>query len=74
MLLRNRGSGKYVPRYEKLGRGFESQHRILDGHFILNCCKIYFLFEKTENKQKRECEWQISVCWLPLAEECLGSQ
>ena len=32
------------------GRGFESQSRILDGHFFL--LKLCFLFEKTENKQK----------------------
>ena len=32
-------------------RGFESWHRILDGHFFTsNFCKN--LFEKTENKRK----------------------
>ena len=37
------------------GRGFESRHHLLDGHFFtLICCKKnYCLFEKTENKQKR---------------------
>ena len=36
------------------GRGFKSQHCILDGHFYTSiCCKnLYCLFEKTENKQK----------------------
>ena len=36
------------------GRGFESWHRILDGHFShIFVVKLYCLFEKTENKQKR---------------------
>ena len=35
------------------GLGFESRHRILDGHFLTYiCCKNCWL-EKTENKQKR---------------------
>ena len=38
------------------GREFESQRRILDGHdifYIALLLKLYCLFEKTENKQKR---------------------
>ena len=38
------------------GRGFESRHRILDGHDIFShwfAVKLYCLFEKTENKRKR---------------------
>ena len=40
------------------GRGFESWHRILDGHFHIDLLlKLYCLFEKTENKQKRGRGW-----------------
>ena len=40
------------------GRGFESRHRILDGHFShIFVVKLYCLFEKTENKQKRGRGW-----------------
>ena len=37
------------------GHGFESRHRILDGHFFTYiCCKnLQCLFEKTKNKRKR---------------------
>ena len=37
------------------GRGFESRHHILDGHFFTYiCCKnLKCLSEKTENKQKK---------------------
>ena len=42
------------------GRGFESWHRILDGHFShIFVVKLYCLFEKTENKQKRGRGWSI---------------
>ena len=35
------------------GRGFKSQHHILDGHFFtFICCKIVMLFEKTEINEK----------------------
>ena len=41
------------------GRGFESQRRILDGHFFtLICCKNCIVcLKKTENKQKRGRGW-----------------
>ena len=42
------------------GRGFESRHRILDGHFShIFVVKLYCLFEKTENKPKRGRGWTI---------------
>ena len=42
------------------GRGFESRHRVLDGHiFTLICCKHCILFVKTENKRKRGRVWPI---------------
>ena len=34
------------------GCGFESWHRILDGHFS-HIVKLYGLFEKTKNKTKK---------------------
>ena len=37
------------------GRGFESQHQIMEGHFFTfeKCCKkIVFVLKKTDNKQK----------------------
>ena len=35
------------------GRGFESEHHILDGHFFTYiCCKHCSLFEKTKMKEK----------------------
>ena len=41
-------------------RGFESQHRIQDGHFShIFVVKLHCLFEKTENKQKRGLGWPI---------------
>ena len=42
------------------GRGFESERRILDGHF-LHCfvIKLYCLFEKTKNVRKRGRGWAI---------------
>ena len=31
------------------GRGFESRHRILDGHFFINiCCKIVLFVQKDQ--------------------------
>ena len=43
------------------GLGFESRHRILDGHFLTYiCCKNCWL-EKTENKQKRGLGWPILI-------------
>ena len=36
------------------GRGFESQHRILDGHFLRLFVVKTCLFEKDENKRKRD--------------------
>ena len=37
------------------GRGFESWHRILEGHFFTYiCCKNVMLFEKNENKTIKE--------------------
>ena len=42
------------------GCGFESRRRILDGHDIFHIhllLKLYCLFEKTENKQKRGRGW-----------------
>ena len=39
------------------GRGFESQHQRLDGHYIVE--KLKCLFEKTENKLKIGCGWPI---------------
>ena len=44
------------------GRGFESRRRILDGHDIFHIhllLKLYCLFEKTENKQKKGRGWPI---------------
>ena len=43
------------------GCGFESQHQILQAHFlILNCCKnCYDCLKKIENKRKRGREWPI---------------
>ena len=42
------------------GRGFESRHRILDGHFShIFVVKLYCLFEKTENKPNRGRGWTI---------------
>ena len=40
-------------------RGFEFQRHLLDGHFFtLICCKkLYCLFEKTKDKQKRGRGW-----------------
>ena len=34
------------------GRGFESQHRILDGHFSHLLYKLYCLFVESENNEK----------------------
>ena len=43
------------------GRGFESQYRILDGHFshifVVKICNVRL--KKTENKQKRGRGWPI---------------
>ena len=43
------------------GRGFESRHRILDGHFFTYiCCKNCIVcLKKTENKRKRGRVWPI---------------
>ena len=42
------------------GRGFESQHRILDGHFShLFALKIVMFVQKYENKQKRGRGWSM---------------
>ena len=43
------------------GRGFESRHCILDGHFFTYiCCKnLKCLFEKTENERKRGRGWPV---------------
>ena len=42
------------------GREFESQHRILDGHFFtFICCKICNVFWKDKNKWKRGLGWPI---------------
>ena len=34
------------------GRGFESRHHILDGHFFTYICCKNWLFEKTEINEK----------------------
>ena len=39
------------------GRGFESRHRILDGHFFTYICHV--CLKKTKNKQKRGRGWPI---------------
>ena len=42
------------------GHGFESQHRILDGHFShLFVVKIVMFVRKDENKRERGWEWPI---------------
>ena len=41
------------------GRGFESQHRILDGHFSQIFVVKIVVFEKDENKRKRGQGWPI---------------
>ena len=43
------------------GHGFESRHRILDGHFFTYiCCKNCIVcLKKTENKRKRGRGWPI---------------
>ena len=56
------------------GRGFESLHRILDGHldiFFLICCKIVLFLYKTENNRKRGQGWPFfkkSQSFLQLTE------
>ena len=41
------------------GCGFESRHRILDGHFFTYCKNCNVCLKKTENKQKRGRGWPI---------------
>ena len=55
------------------GRGFISQHRILDGHFsTLICYKNCFdvCLKKTETKRKRSRGWPIFL--KKYSEFCLG--
>ena len=43
------------------GCGFESQHRILDGHCSTSICckKLYCLFEKTKINEKQAGGWPM---------------
>ena len=41
------------------GRGFKSRLHILDGHDIFHIDLLYFLFEKTKNKQRSGWGWPI---------------
>ena len=51
------------------GRGFESQHRIMDGHFShIFVVKIVFMFVwKDKNKQLRDREW---LTWIVPIQKC----
>ena len=52
MTLQNIGREPWSSGSE--GRGFESRHRILDGHFLTYiCCEIVLFVWKDENKRKR---------------------
>ena len=50
------------------GCGFESQHSILDGHFIITyiCCKIVMMFARKRAKinDKRGRGWHILLRYL----------
>ena len=57
-------------------RGFESRRRILDGHGIFHIhllWKLYCLFEKTENKQKRGRGWPNFLQYVPSLRQLVFS-